>query len=304
MRAQKCLTLCDSMDCSPPGSSLHGIFQAEYRSGMPFLISWDLPDPGIEPPHLTSPALAGSFLTTVPPGKPPTMSNKLSPNHPRPPFLDLLHNLRPSAKWRCGNSCFFKKKKSLRTETAKGTDLEASTLLSIFFPPHFSLRSSVDMWRFHPVSVFSVPWLLNTNTSPPALFTWFICTAPEISISKHPTLTPRTQLGSSLQACLQGGPVLRGLCFVSPTVFHLLWVSKPLISSPLSSEAIALHYAPCLANISPCVMWAWQNTTLQLCSSTSGWMMLGGNWKGLVGLSWHLWPQVSNGPPTLLTNAA
>jgi len=25
---QSCLTLCDSMDCSPPGSSVHEIFQA------------------------------------------------------------------------------------------------------------------------------------------------------------------------------------------------------------------------------------------------------------------------------------
>ena len=29
---------------------------------------WDLPGPGLEP---MSPALAGGFLTTVPPGKPP-----------------------------------------------------------------------------------------------------------------------------------------------------------------------------------------------------------------------------------------
>ena len=28
MRAQSCLTLCDPMDCSPPGSSIQGIFQA------------------------------------------------------------------------------------------------------------------------------------------------------------------------------------------------------------------------------------------------------------------------------------
>ena len=27
--AQSCLTLSDSMDCSPPGSSIHGIFQAK-----------------------------------------------------------------------------------------------------------------------------------------------------------------------------------------------------------------------------------------------------------------------------------
>ena len=26
---QLCLTLCDPMDCSPPGSSIHGIFQAK-----------------------------------------------------------------------------------------------------------------------------------------------------------------------------------------------------------------------------------------------------------------------------------
>ena len=31
--AQLCLTLSDSMDYSPPGSSLHGIFQQEYRNG-------------------------------------------------------------------------------------------------------------------------------------------------------------------------------------------------------------------------------------------------------------------------------
>ena len=28
MRVQSCLTLCDPMDCSPPGSSVYGILQA------------------------------------------------------------------------------------------------------------------------------------------------------------------------------------------------------------------------------------------------------------------------------------
>ena len=28
VHAQSCLTLCDLMDCSPPGSSVHGVFQA------------------------------------------------------------------------------------------------------------------------------------------------------------------------------------------------------------------------------------------------------------------------------------
>ncbi|XDA87108.1 hypothetical protein R6Z07F_016818 [Ovis aries] len=41
------------MDCSLPGSSIHGIFQARV-SGLPFPSSGDLPDPGIQP---RSPAL-------------------------------------------------------------------------------------------------------------------------------------------------------------------------------------------------------------------------------------------------------
>ena len=39
----------------------------EYWSGLPFPTPGNLPDPGIES---TSPALAGEFFTTVPPGKP------------------------------------------------------------------------------------------------------------------------------------------------------------------------------------------------------------------------------------------
>ena len=33
--AQSCLTLCDPMDCSLPGFSIHVIFQARYWSGLP-----------------------------------------------------------------------------------------------------------------------------------------------------------------------------------------------------------------------------------------------------------------------------
>ena len=55
--AQSCPTLCDSMDCSPPGSSVHRIL----RVFLPFPSLQDLPDPGIEPVSLMSPALAGRF---------------------------------------------------------------------------------------------------------------------------------------------------------------------------------------------------------------------------------------------------
>ena len=61
---QSCPTLCDPMDCSPPGFSVHGILQAKYWSGLPFPSLGDLPDPGVEPASLISPALAGEFFTT------------------------------------------------------------------------------------------------------------------------------------------------------------------------------------------------------------------------------------------------
>ena len=52
----------------------------EYWSGLPFPSPGDLPDPGIEPASLMSPALAGGFFTTESPGKPILYSkNKISP---------------------------------------------------------------------------------------------------------------------------------------------------------------------------------------------------------------------------------
>ena len=54
------------MDCSPPGSSVHGTFQASVLNGLPFPPSGDLPDPGMEPASLTPPALA----PPAPPGSP------------------------------------------------------------------------------------------------------------------------------------------------------------------------------------------------------------------------------------------
>ena len=64
-----CPTLCNAMD-------LHVARQAplslefprqECWNGLPFPPPGDLPDPGIQ---TVSPALAGRFFTTVPPGKP------------------------------------------------------------------------------------------------------------------------------------------------------------------------------------------------------------------------------------------
>ena len=50
--------LCDPMDCSPPGSSVHGIFQGRILKWLP--PPGNLPDPGIKP---ASPPLAGGSFT-------------------------------------------------------------------------------------------------------------------------------------------------------------------------------------------------------------------------------------------------
>ena len=66
--AQSCPTLCNPMDCSLPGSSIHRILQAGIWRGLPYPPPGDLPNPGIEP---RSPALQAESLLSEPPGKPP-----------------------------------------------------------------------------------------------------------------------------------------------------------------------------------------------------------------------------------------
>ena len=63
---QLCSTLCDPMGCSLPGSSVHGILQAKYWGGLPFLSPGDLPNPETES---RSPVLQADSLLSEPPGK-------------------------------------------------------------------------------------------------------------------------------------------------------------------------------------------------------------------------------------------
>jgi len=64
---QLCPTLCNPMDCSPPGSSVHGGFsRQEYWSGLP-CPPGDLPNPGME---LGSSALQVDSLPAELSGKP------------------------------------------------------------------------------------------------------------------------------------------------------------------------------------------------------------------------------------------
>ena len=89
---KSCPTLCDPMDCSPPGSSVHEIFQAGMLDWVAISSSGDLPNPGIK--H-TSPELAGGFFTTEPPGKP----------HMLPKFLHFVNSIDLITQWTnyCGH---------------------------------------------------------------------------------------------------------------------------------------------------------------------------------------------------------
>ena len=55
--------LCNTRDCSPPGSCVRGIFHARILE-LPFPPPENLPNPGTEPTSLVSSALAGIFFTT------------------------------------------------------------------------------------------------------------------------------------------------------------------------------------------------------------------------------------------------
>ena len=59
--AKLCSTLCNAMDCSPPGPLCIGFSKQEYCSGLPFPSPGDLPG---------SPATQLDSLPTEPPGKP------------------------------------------------------------------------------------------------------------------------------------------------------------------------------------------------------------------------------------------
>ena len=86
---QSCLTLCDPVDCSLPGSSVHGILQARILERVAVTPPpGALPDPGIEP---WSPSLQVDFLPQAPPGKPPVLGpNGLQIKELRP-TPDILH---------------------------------------------------------------------------------------------------------------------------------------------------------------------------------------------------------------------
>ena len=73
--AQSCPTFCDTMDCSPPGFSVHGILQAKILDWVAMPSSRGSSDPWIEP---MSPALQVDSLLLSHGGSPSVSSTKLT----------------------------------------------------------------------------------------------------------------------------------------------------------------------------------------------------------------------------------
>ena len=91
---QLCPTLCNPMDCSPPGSTVHGILRARILEWLPFPTPEDLLDSGIKPVSLVSPALIGRFFTAERPGKPIIFKEFPSIHTPNTVYLCLFpHSL-------------------------------------------------------------------------------------------------------------------------------------------------------------------------------------------------------------------
>ena len=62
---QSCSTLCDPVTVARQAPLSMRFCWQKHWSGLPFPAPGDLPDPGIKPLYLTSPALAGGFFTTI-----------------------------------------------------------------------------------------------------------------------------------------------------------------------------------------------------------------------------------------------
>ena len=115
--AQSCPTLCNPMDCSPPGFSVHGILQARW---LPFPSPADFPDPGAKP---RLPALQADCL---------------SPGLPDKPTMHMQHSNVPS-QWR-SQACVMEELHP-QMKPASPLCINLESLWPLPHSPHFSFAS-------------------------------------------------------------------------------------------------------------------------------------------------------------------
>ena len=129
-----CLTLCDPMDYSPPGSSVHGILQARIMEWAAIPFSGDLPDPGIKP---RSPALQAGSLPSEPLGKPHRADIEIS-------FIFQKYHMVANGAWFLrGWRTFRFKQHLLSTYYVQGTLLDATEDAKI----HETVPASQCLWK-------------------------------------------------------------------------------------------------------------------------------------------------------------
>ena len=91
--AQSCPTLCDPMDCSPPGSSVHGIFQARVLKWVAISSSRGSSQPRDQTCISCISHFADKFFTAEPPGKPEYRLKLLNIRMTRPFGLQWKQNI-------------------------------------------------------------------------------------------------------------------------------------------------------------------------------------------------------------------
>ena len=101
---QWCLTRCKPMDCSPPGPSVHGIFQTRILEWVVISSSrGSRPYAGIEHTSPVSPALLDRFFTIEPPGKPRYIWNYLSQHYT---FSLIVKHYLKHSRWEASSTAF------------------------------------------------------------------------------------------------------------------------------------------------------------------------------------------------------
>ena len=94
--AQLCPTLCDPMDCSLPGSSVHGIFQARNTGvSSHFFLQGIFPTQGLNPCFLCLLHWQAESLPLVPPGEPTGISQFSSVAQLCPTLCDPMNRSTP-----------------------------------------------------------------------------------------------------------------------------------------------------------------------------------------------------------------
>ena len=143
MHVQSCLTFCDPMDCSLPGSSVHGISQARILEWVAFSSTGDLPNPGSKP---RSPTLQVDSLPAEPQEPPANkyfsrLSKRRRQWQPTPVLLPGKSHGRRSlvgySSWGCNES-----DTTERLHYQRQNSLKLTEHFRIYFTKNFSCRQA------------------------------------------------------------------------------------------------------------------------------------------------------------------